>query len=50
VADFGVLEFRVAGGVACGAIAVLVREGCLADCDGRIEAAERQVTTGAYLQ
>jgi len=24
--------------------------GYLTDCDGRIEAAERQVTTGAYLQ
>src|SRR5258708_7220408 len=43
-------DYRVRGGVIDAAIAVLLEHGYLSDCDGRIEAAERQVTTGAYLQ
>jgi hypothetical protein len=43
-------DYQVPGGVIGAAIAVLVEHGYLTDCDGRIEAADRQVTTGAYLQ
>jgi hypothetical protein len=43
-------DYQVAGGVIEAAIAVLLEHGYLTDCDGRVEAAERQVTTGAYLR
>jgi hypothetical protein len=43
-------DFQVLGGVAGAAITVLVGVGFLTDCGGRMEAAERQVTTGVYLR
>jgi hypothetical protein len=43
-------DYQVPDGVIDAAITVLLEDGYLTDCDGRVEAAERQVTTGVYLQ
>jgi hypothetical protein len=42
-------DYRVPGDVIGAAITVLLEQGYLTDCDGRVEAAERQVTTEVYL-